>query len=108
MSIKLVVQGVPDVPGVQNFSNPVEAEATYLGLCQLRTDGPGAVKLASLIPCVPDAYFRLDADWQGLREQHQARVGLWTETAEGYTVPSSWARIGPTTTRPIPAVALCI
>ena len=89
MSIKLVVQGVPDVAPLQNLNDPVEAEATYLRVCStVRTDGPGAVKISSRIPGVPDAYFRLDRDWDTGREQHPERMGIWTDTAEGYTVPT--------------------
>lgn len=86
--IKMVVQGLPDEPGIQNFRDPIDAEAAYLRLCQSRTDGPGAVKIASRIPGVPDAYFRLDEGWDGPREQHPERIGLWTDTAEGYAVPT--------------------
>lgn len=86
--IKMVVRGLPDEPGIQNFRDPIDAEAAYLRLCQFRTEGPGAVKIASRIPGVPDAYFRLDEVWDGPREQHHERFGLWTDTAEGYEVPT--------------------
>jgi hypothetical protein len=88
MSIKLVIQGVDDVSGIQNFTDPIEAEAAYFRLCQHRTDGPGAVKISSKNPLVPDAYFRLDQDWDGNREQYPERMGLWTDTAEGYQIPT--------------------
>nr|WP_320132345.1 hypothetical protein [uncultured Holophaga sp.] len=91
MRIKMVVQGLPDVPGIQNFTDPVEVEAAYLTLCQRRTDGPGAVKISSDIQAVvPDAYFRLDRDWEGPREQHPGRAGLWSEVGDGAMLPSVW------------------
>ena len=88
MSIKLIIQGVDGVPGIQNFTDHIEAETAYFRLCQHRTDGPGAVKISSKNPLVPDAYFRLDQDWSIDREQYPDRMGLWTETAEGYHVPT--------------------
>lgn len=88
MNIKLVIQGVDDVSGIQNFTDPIEAEAAYFRLCQHRTDGPGAVKISSKNPLVPDAYFRLDQDWSIDREQYPERMGLWTDTAEGYQIPT--------------------
>lgn len=91
MSIKMVVQGVEGITPIQNFSDPVEAESVYLRICAtVRTDGPGAVKISTHLPGMPDAYFRLDRDWDGPREQHIYRISLWTETSEGYSVPSPW------------------
>lgn len=89
MTIKIVMQGVEGVSPIQNFTDPIEAEAVYLRLCStIRTDGPGAVKISSRNPLVPDAYFRLDRDWGEGREQQPERHGLWTDTADGYSVPT--------------------
>lgn len=86
---RLIVQGVPGEAPIQHFATPIEVEAAYLRICsRVRTDGPGAVKIpADRAVGIPPAYFRLDRNWEGQREQEVDRMGLWTATAEGYVVP---------------------
>ena len=89
---RLMVQGIPTEEPIQHFEDPVALETAYLHLCtSARTDGPGSVKIPSgPVGVVPPAYFRLDRDWAaGIpREQEPGRLGLWTDTAEGYQVPT--------------------
>lgn len=87
---RLIVKGVVGEAPIQHFATPIEVEAAYLRICsRVRTDGAGAVKIpASPGGVVLPAYFRLDRDWDGNREQEPERMGLWTDTAEGYTVPT--------------------
>ena len=87
---RMIVQGASQEAPLQHFSNPIEVESAYLRVCsQVRTKGAGAVKIpAEPTGIIDPAYFRLDLDWQGEREQDHRRRGLWTVTAEGYQVPT--------------------
>ncbi len=94
MTFRVIVQGVPGEDHIQYFDGPIEVEAAYFRLCQLRTKGVGAVKIFSdPTGIIAPAEYRLDLDWPegdgyAPRETYEERRSLWTETAEGYQVPT--------------------
>jgi len=90
MSYRMITRGANGADQIAHYSTPVELEMAYLrGCLSIRTDGPAAIFIPAA-PGVPASYYRLDREWdpQASRESEPERIGLWTDTATGYQMPT--------------------
>lgn len=74
---------------MEYYSTPVELEYRYFELSRMRHDGPSAIKIPARQLAVDPAYYRLDRQWHGGREQELERMRLWAVRAQDYTSPTT-------------------
>ena len=69
--------------------NIIDIEREYFRHTKIRLDGPGVLKITSDIPDIThSAYFHIDKNWSGVREQIQERyLKIWATPEEGWQVP---------------------
>ena len=67
------------IEGAENCSSPIDAEEIYFRTIRHRM--PCAMKISSDVPgVVAPAYYRMDADWSGPREQDLDRFAqIWSD-----------------------------
>lgn len=73
---------------LEHYPAPVDIEYRYFELSRMRHDGPSAIKISVRQLPISPAYYRLDRDWTGEREQAIERRHLWTVRAQDYQSPT--------------------
>ncbi len=86
-NFKLTYQ-VGETQDLQYFDDIISLEEAYFRLSRERHDGPSAIRFTEQAGgAVPPAYYRLDKDWQGDREQFAERMHLWSDNPGEFKQP---------------------